>query len=341
MKTTVSSILFCLLSIAMQTKAESTGRISYYPTVIGREIPNASKELLLSKMEQALAQNGFGSMAQADRFVMVAKCHTLQKDVVPTTPPRISQMVEITFILGDAIENKIYSTASMELKGIGLNETKAWHTAISRIAPKSEAFTTAFSKASSKIEEYYAANCEAILTAASSLAQQGCYDEAIAKAMGIPDVCTSCYEKACQAGADIYHQKISHEAAELLRNAKTIWAAGHDNESASKALQQLAMINPMADIYDAAMKFGSEISATISADKEREWQFKVKQYEDRQKMREKVYADNLQLRKEEQDIRKTELANTHELKMATIAACRSIGENWAKNQPKNNMYQTW
>ena len=75
-------------------------------------------------MEQAISKNGFGSNTRADRFVMFAKCNIIEKDVAPTTPPRIMQTVEVTFIIGDVIENTTYASASFELKGIGTNETK-------------------------------------------------------------------------------------------------------------------------------------------------------------------------------------------------------------------------
>lgn len=323
MKTGILVFIVFVLAISFGVRADNAGLVSYYPVVTGEGVPEASKKLLISKMEQALAYNGFGSINRADRFVMVAKCHVLEKDIAPTTPPRISQSVEISFILGDVVENKTFASVSMVLKGIGTNETKAWQTAINRISPKAELLSEAFSEANSKIEQFYAANCESILKMANSLADQNNYDEAIAKAMSIPDVCTSCYDKACRTAVDLYNKKINYDGVNLLQKAKSIWSASQDEEAAVKALNLLSEIDHASDSSQAATELGNMISSHVSAEKEREWQQRLKEYND------------------DKEFRRREQANSHQRSMATIAACRSVAEKWAENQPQNNVYLKW
>ena len=38
-------------------------------------------------------------------FVMTAKIHVTQQDILPTHPARISQKMDVTFIIGDFIKN--------------------------------------------------------------------------------------------------------------------------------------------------------------------------------------------------------------------------------------------
>ncbi|MHC0039915.1 hypothetical protein, partial [Pseudoneobacillus sp. C159] len=66
---------------------QDNGLISYFPVVVGADIPEKAKQSLIAKMEQALTQNGFGCASRTDRFVMLARCNVLEKDVAPTTPP--------------------------------------------------------------------------------------------------------------------------------------------------------------------------------------------------------------------------------------------------------------
>ena len=72
-----------------------------------------------------------------------------------------------------------------------------------------------------------------------------------------------------------------------------------------------------------AEKLAEEIAKKISYDKEREWQLKLKQYND------------------ELEFRKREQANSHRQTMESIAAARSVAEKWAENQPETKVYYNW
>lgn len=172
--------LFCAINtIVNASYAEVKAAISYFPVVIGKDMPDAAKQSLTAKMSRIIADNGYGSEEQPDRFVMLAKCYVIEKDVTPTTPPRISQTVEITFVIGDVIEDKTFASTSFELKGIGINETKAWQTAVNGLKPANPQIREMFSQASGKIEDYYAANCKNIIAQAKSLAGMGEDERAI------------------------------------------------------------------------------------------------------------------------------------------------------------------
>lgn len=323
MKKLLLFLLFSFAIVSISLKAENSGQISYYPVVIGDGIPEASKKLLVSKMEQALMQNGLGSMNRADRFVMLAKCNVLQKDVAPTTPPRISQKVEVTFIIGDVIENKTYANASLDLSGIGVNETKAWQTAINGVKPSNPIFSKIFEEAYDKISMYYLENCINIIDKARSLASTGKNDEAIAMLMSTPEICYECYEKALKAVEEIYKEKIDQEGSELLSKAKHSWAVSQDEKGAEQAMTYLNEISVTSSSFADAEKLAETIAEKISSDKEREWQFKIQQYND------------------ELEFRKREQANSHRQSMESIAAARLVAEKWAENQPETKIYYNW
>lgn len=286
-------------------------------------MPMQTKGLLTTKMEQIITQNGFGACNRADRFVMLAKCNILEKDVSPTTPPRLTQTVEVTFILGDVVENKTYASVAFNLKGIGTNETKAWQTAFNNLKPSDPELKTLFEESNRKIEAYYTANCRRLIAEAQMLASTGEYDSAIASLMMVPDVCADCHEEALAEASVIYRQKIDTEGAALLSKAKNVWAAKPDAEGAEEALKYIDLISSTSSSFADADALVTEIAGKLLSDKNREWQQRLKEYND------------------EKELRRREQSNVHARSMATIAACRSVAEKWAENQPQTKVYLNW
>ncbi len=87
MRATIILFLLCLLTtFKIQADEANEGKISYCPVVKGDGIPNQAVKSLIAKMEQVIAKNGFGASNSAVRFVMLAKCNVIEKDVAPTTP---------------------------------------------------------------------------------------------------------------------------------------------------------------------------------------------------------------------------------------------------------------
>lgn len=323
MKQTIILLLLCLFGFGTKANSVDDGKISYLPIITGNGIPAQARESLSAKMEQAISQNGFGASSHTDRFVMLAKCNVLEKDVAPTTPPRITQTVEVTFILGDVIENKTYASASFELKGIGTNEAKAWQTALNGLKSGNPRFKTMFEEARGKIEAYYSANCKKLITEAQALASTGEYDRAIHQLMSVPDVCTDCRNEVLAEATALYQQKIDAEGAALLAKAKNTWAMSQDAEGAEIAMAYLCTVSPTSASFGPAEELVKKIADKISSDNEREWKQRLKEYND------------------EKEFRRREQENTHARTMANIAACRSVAEKWAENQPQNNVYLNW
>ena len=322
MRHTIISLL-CLLASGLYTNAQDNGAISYYPVVTGDGIPAQAEQSLTAKMEQVLTHTGFGAANCADRFVMLAKCNVIEKDVAPSTPPRISQIVEVTFILGDVVENKTYASASFELKGIGLNEAKAWQTALNTLKSENPRFKTMFNDATEKINSYYTTNCKKIISEAKALASMGEHDRAIHMLMTVPDVCTECRNEAFAEAVSIYQQKIDNEGAILLVKAKNAWSKSQDAKGAEIAMEYLCSIPLASASFGEAEELGATIGEEISSDKAREWNQRLKEYND------------------EKEFRRREQSNQHARSMARIAACRSAAEKWAENKPQTKVYLNW
>lgn len=301
------------------------GRVSFFTVVNNQDgtMPVASVSALESKMQQIVSADGYGSSERCARFVIVAKPSVVTKDVAPTTPPRINQTVEITFVVGDVVENKTYASCSLTLTGIGINETKAWSTAIAKIKPANAEIKRMLTDAYDKIGAYYSANCNTIITKAETDAGLGYFNEAIASLIDVPDICSECFAKAQQKAAEIYQCKIDAEGTALLSKAKSEWSASPDTNGAQKALTYLSQIDPSSASFATKEILEQQFAEKLSADEQRKWE------ENRRR-----YNEELKLRQKEQQ-------NSHQRQMATIAACRSIAEKWAENQPQTKVYLNW
>ena len=295
----------CLsFQVEAQTQSAGTG-ISLNAFVPAEWIPAEACRNLENKLTRAIAANSFADNGYVDRFVLTAKVDVLSKDVVPSTPPRVSQKLEVTFMVGDVIENKVYGTATVSLAGIGTNETKAFIAAFSRINPQQKELQDMLKEAREKIVAFYSNNCDAILANAEALVKMQKYDEAIFRLMSVPDVCRACYEKCQKAAAGIYQQKIDAEGVALLNQAKTVWMKQPDAEGAQEVAALISRIDPKAKNYNAVTAFRNEVGGKLQADAKREWDFKMKQYEDEQALNRSI-----------------------------VEACRAIGVAFGEGQPE-------
>ena len=339
------AILLTALMITMVAVAQDYGRFAINVVVPQlSNVPEEARAALETKMQQVATQYGLAGNGLTNRFVMTAKVNVISKDVAPTTPVKISQKMEVTIFIGDVVDNKVYESVVFNVNGIGQSEAKSMIQAFNQIKlsnPKLKAF---IENGERKISEYYTNNCQFILTEANTLALQQKYDAAIAKLMAVPEVCAECYEKCMEKAIEVYRMKIGNEGDALVQQARSAWLAKRDYESASEALAILVKVNPLSTAQGKAQALVNEINkhlrgveaaraqaAKESAEKaeakeQRDWDFKVKQYEDNLAMARQRQADATALQREQ------------------IAAAREVGVAYGKNQPRTityNNFRTW
>lgn len=303
----------------------SDGRIAFYSVVNNQSgiVPQSAVDILENKMNSLVASDGYGSSSRADRFVIIAKPTVVSKDIAPTTPPRISQTIEITFVAGDVVENKTYSSCVLTLNGIGVNETKAWTSALSVIKSTNGEFRNMLVDAGDKIKAFYSANCHAIIESAETEAAMGNYEKAISTLLEIPDICAECFTDARKKAMEIYQSRIDAEGVSLLAKARSEWSASPDSEGARTAMAYLKQIDPSSSSFTARENLETEIVSKLTEDGRRKWKEEQKRYKDELKLRQK------------------KMNYSQQQEMATIEACRSVAEKWAENQQPTNVYLNW
>ena len=284
--------------------------------VADEKIPEEATRQLETKLQRALTSNGYADNGYTERFVLTAKVDITEKDITPTTPARISEKMDITLMVGDVVENKIYASVTLQSAGIGTNENKAFISAFRTIKGDNPKIQQMLNEANSKIENYYTYHSDEIILRANSLASTQKYDEAIALLVSVPNVCNESFVKCQQEAGNIYQKKIDAESAELLEKAKAVWATNASKAGAKEVADIISKINPMYSNYSNVESLRKTVESKLQADARREWEFKMRQYEDNQKFKMRQYEDN------------------QEFKRHLVDAAKEVGVAWGLHQPK-------
>ncbi len=308
------------------------------------EIPSEAGKQLERKMIQLLTSNGISSQDVNNRFIITAKADITSKDIVASTPQRVSEKIDLTFIIGDMVENKIFETITIPLIGIGTNENKSFISAINQVKPQKAELVEFLDHAKQKIVDYYAVRCSQIIKDAQKQASANNYDEAIYQLMLVPDICDCA--KECQNLMIEYTIKRNNaQAAQLFNEAKARWAASPTSEGASDVADIIARIPAGTSSQKNVDALIKSINTKLREDEKREWAFKMKQYDDAQEKEKREYqlrvdkqiADN-QMKREELDARKLHEAEEQATRRNMIDAAKSIGLGFVNNLPKSITY---
>lgn len=314
-----SSFLFwaSLSAQNQENSSDDAARIpikAYVPADLGDITPTA-QGALKTRLERIITKAGLGGSSYDNRFILTAKIAELGKEMTDEIPQIFYYDLEITLLIGDAIEGTLFASHTINVKGAGESETKAYLSAIKKIKDKDPLYTEFVEKAKVKIIEYYNSKCDFILKEAETLSSQSDFEGAISVLTSVPDVCKDCYNKAMTAVAPIYQKQIDKQCKIDMMEAQNAWNAGQDEGAAKKAAQFLGNIDPNSSCYSDAQGLSNTIAKRIQeldqraqdAEK-REWQFKLKQQ-----------ADAVNLEK------------------SRINAARAIGVARAQNQPKTKV----
>lgn len=309
-----------------------------------KEIPSEAGKQLERKMIQFLTSNGISSQDANNRFVITAKADITSKDIVASTPQRVSEKIDLTLVIGDMVENKIFETVTIPLIGIGTNENKAFISAINQVKPQKAELVEFLDHAKQKIVDYYAVRCSQIIKDAQKQASANNFDEAIYQLMQVPDICDCA--KECQNLMIEYTIKRNNAiAAQLFNEAKARWAASPTSEGASDVADIIARIPAGTSCQKNVDALIKSINTKLREDEKREWAFKMKQYDDAQEKEKREYqlrvdkqiADN-QMKREELDARKLHEAEEQATRRNMIDAAKSIGLGFVNNLPKSITY---
>lgn len=382
-KTAILFLLaFVVLSNFKVSAQESDGiYISVYQPDKDEITSEASKHLT-NKMRNLILAHGISDEDDNNRFVITSKMLVTTKDIVPSTPQRISEKIEFTFMIGDVIENKVFESVSISTVGVDISETKAMISAIKKINIKNSQFESFISNAKKKIESYYTERCNQILTQARQSAANRDFDNAIYQLMQVPPIC-DCSEECQNLEIELYKQRIDLNAEQLLNQAQSIWASTPTIEGASRAAEIIKQIPSGSSSQQKVESLISDIELKLKEDQRKEWAFKIQKYKDniarekrecalraeqqksdneyraKQQISDNAYrekqqaADNAYRAKQQASdnayranqqaannaYRTNQQTADNAARKQYIEACRQVGLEYAKNQPKTVVYR--
>jgi len=312
---------FC---VQAQDRSNDIGRITIHAYVPNNEeLPNESRKLLETKLSQIISSNGIADNENYIRFILTAKVNVISKDIVAGPPQRISQKLDITLMLGDIEEDKVYSQQTISAIGIGQSLEKSYISAFKNINPKNASIATFIKEGKEKMLAYYQSHCEDLITEAKKQASLQNFEDALLLLTSIPDVCTDCFNKASTLVTSIFKDMIDARGADYLNQARSTWARNPNKEGALEATSLLQQIHVDASCQEQAASFLREITNKMNEIDRREWEHEMQVYQDNIKREKRLWAQQV---KEHEDRVQTQ--------RMYLKAARDVAITYAKNQPK-------
>lgn len=277
MKRTIIALALCALctGIYAQTpanKLDDKQRVALTAVVVDDDIPQAAARQLVNKMTQIVTKGGCSGISNS-RFVITCSADVLTKEIVPSAPPMHAYTLSLTFFIGDGVEGRLFSSTSVEAKGVGETPEKAYINAFKSVRVNDPAFKPFVEKGKQGIVDYYNTQCELILTEARAKAGRQEYTKAIEQLTAVPAVCEECYNKAQDASVEVYNAWRNEFCNMALTKAKSAWAL----KDAKTAVMLLSDIPTDAECTADAEALRQEIAAEVDAKERMMWEMMLKE----------------------------------------------------------------
>ncbi len=248
-------------------------------------IPDEAAEYLQNRLLYLIT--GYNTGVEdygTSQFCISAKLLTESKEVVGSAPTMYTLDLDVILYVADWVNDKLYSRISVNVKGAGQSEIKAYINAFKRISPSNAQVKDFLEAARNSIINYYESEGPTILQTARTLAATRQYEEALFTLAAIPSACPSLYRQAQSVILEIYGSYVDYDGQQKLTAARNIWASTQTREGAVKACTILSEIDPGASCYKEAATLSAEIQKQMGQISEM-----------------KVYNDSIDLEKQKLD----------------------------------------
>ena len=100
-------------------KTDDSGRIVLNVSLEEEIIDKSVTKIFENRLKSIVSLNGFGGNKSYPRFVITGDVDELTKEVASTTNPLYVLTLNFNLYIGDAIAGTVFSSESIEIKGIG------------------------------------------------------------------------------------------------------------------------------------------------------------------------------------------------------------------------------
>lgn len=113
----------CAMSVAAQDCEIS---LTIAKAAQKEELPSQVQEILGNRLAAAVAGQGSVANSNFTPFFITAKTNTLYKETLSGPPVSTALTVQLTLYIGDAVGQKVFSTLTVDAKGVGTNINRAY-----------------------------------------------------------------------------------------------------------------------------------------------------------------------------------------------------------------------
>lgn len=233
----------------------------------GEEVPAASADYLATRLTEVVTASGISADPGMGQFFITGKFTHIVQDVVPGPPTQMAIHTYLTLYVGDLNSQTVYATTSLDLRGVGTSEQRAFINAMRGLTAGNDKVARFIASARQKIVDYYDSNFSQILARAERCSALHHYDEALWHLTSIPECCRG-YDQALSATKRAFKSYVDLEGTRLLNAARAAWAASPDEFGAVKAFESLNLIDPSSEAYAEAQQLAAEIKRTVKSDRD-------------------------------------------------------------------------
>lgn len=228
-------------------------------------IPPAASTVLYNTLTRIATEEGLTSDASMTPFVLTAHCDVLDQSNLPGPPIQNVYNLGVTFYVADTQTQKKFTSAYIQLNGVGTGETKSYINAFRTLNAHNKEIKNLIARGKKNMIQYYDTQYLNIMREARRLESLQKYEEAMSLALSIP-VCSKGGDEASDYSLALYNKHLDRMNLFLLNKARTVWAAGQDAEAAREVCAMLACIDPDAACYAEATKLMKEIKGQVRSD---------------------------------------------------------------------------
>lgn len=279
---TLLCTMFYAFASAQDNYLSDKERIALTPIVLDDNIPSGAYKQLENKMTQIAAKSGCAAIGNS-RFIITCSVDILTKDITPTAPPQHAYTIALHFYVGDGVEGRLFSSHTIETKGVGTTPDKAYINALKNVRVNDPAFKAMMDQGKKEIIAYYKTYCTMIITDAESMVKYHQYSNAIDLLNSVPMVCEECYRHAQNEILVIYKAWSDEICLTALNKAQTAWSIG-DVKAATEAL---AFIPTDGSCIQDAENLKKEIADKLNTEQRQEWEFKMQHDKEQQDVQER------------------------------------------------------
>lgn len=275
MKRLIFFIAF-VVNITMTAYAQNNGiQLYLYAPNQVEYIPESSMEYLLNNLSSAVTADGLAAQNEyMTQFVLMPKVNVASKNIITNTQTQVVLNIDISLQVVDGMSGTLYASSTVNVKGVGTNETKAYNSAFRSINKKQQQIVVLVKTAKQKILSYYEAEAGNIIKKANLLAAKNNYEEAFYLLSMIPYQCSK-FDASISAGLSLWEKYKNYSCNTNLAKAEAIWISGQDYNAAIEAGKYLSQILPDSECYGKAIQLYNEIKKKVGD----LWKFEMKQYD--------------------------------------------------------------